>query len=80
MSSAQNRIQKSMENIQATETMKQNTLRYLEAQRTGQSAWCFWQKPNAALRYAMAVSASFCWLGQVGIPCIAVLYPTSALM
>lgn len=66
MSSAQNRIQKSMENIQATETMKQNTLRYLEAQRTGQSRVVFWQKPNAALRYAMAVVCIFLLAGTGG--------------
>ena len=36
MSSTQNGLQKSMENIKATEQMKQNTLRYLEAQRTNQ--------------------------------------------
>ena len=66
MSSAQNRIQKSMENIQSTETMKQNTLRYLEAQRTGQSRVVFWQKPNAALRYAMAVVCIFLLAGTGG--------------
>lgn len=37
MSSAQNKIQKSMENIKATEVMKQNTLRYLEARRVSQN-------------------------------------------
>lgn len=58
MSSAQNKIYKSMENIQATEAMKQNTLRYLETQRTRQ--------PYAALRYAMAVICVFLLAGAGG--------------
>lgn len=58
MSSAQNKIYKSMENIQATEAMKQNTLRYLETQRTRQ--------PYAALRYAMAAICVFLLAGAGG--------------
>lgn len=59
MSSTQNGLQKSMENIKATEQMKQNTLRYLEAQRTNQKRNIFQQRPYAALRYAMAVVCVF---------------------
>lgn len=49
MSSAQNKIQKSMENIKATEVMKQNTLRYLEARRVSQNRSASRQKPHAIL-------------------------------
>lgn len=66
MSSAQNKIQKSMENIQATEAMKQNTLRYLEARRAGQNRTAFQQKPYAALRYAMTVICIFLLAGAGG--------------
>ena len=66
MSSTQNGLQKSMENIKATEQMKQNTLRYLEAQRTNQKRNIFQQRPNAALRYAMAVVCVFLMAGAGG--------------
>lgn len=55
MSRAKNRIQESMENIRATEQMKQSTLRYLEAQRTKKNHGIFQRKPHMALRYATAV-------------------------
>lgn len=66
MSSTQNGLQKSMENIKATEQMKQNTLRYLEAQRTNQKRNIFQQRPYAALRYAMAVVCVFLMAGAGG--------------
>lgn len=66
MSSTQNGLQKSMENIKATEQMKQNTLRYLEAQRTKQKRNIFQQRPYAALRYAMAVVCVFLMAGAGG--------------
>lgn len=55
MSGVQNRIQKGMENIRATEEMKQNTLRYLEARQTEQGSGIFRRKSYTALRYVMAV-------------------------
>lgn len=55
MSSAKNEIQRSMENIQATEEMKRNTLCYLEAQRTKKHRRIFQNGSYRALRYAMAV-------------------------
>jgi len=55
MSGTQNLIQKSMENIQATEEMKQNTLRYLEAQQSKRNHSIFRRRSNVALRYVMAV-------------------------
>lgn len=55
MSGTQNLIQKSMENIQATEEMKQNTLRYLEAQQSKRKHSIFQRRSHTALRYAMAV-------------------------
>ncbi len=66
MSGTQNGIQKSMENIQATEAMKQNTLQYLEAQRTKRKRCVFRQKPYAALRYAMAVICVCIFAGAGG--------------
>lgn len=66
MGSTQNKIQKSMENIQATEAMKQNTLRYLEAQRTRQNRRIFQQKSYAVLRYAVAVICVFILAGAGG--------------
>lgn len=65
MSGAQNVIQKSMEEIRASEEMKQNTLRYLEAQRTRQSRRFFQRRQYAALRYAVAVVCVF-FLAGVG--------------
>ncbi|MDE7415784.1 MAG: hypothetical protein K2N44_05615 [Lachnospiraceae bacterium] len=65
MSRVQNRIQKSMENIRATEEMKQNTLRYLEMQQTKQSS-IFQRKPYTALRYVMAVICVFLLAGTGG--------------
>lgn len=66
MSSTQNRIQKSMENIRATEDMKQNTLRYLEMQRARQNHSIFHQKPYATLRYAVAIICVFLLAGVSG--------------
>lgn len=66
MSSAKNRIQKSMENIHATEQMRQSTLRYLEAQRTKKSHGIFQRKPYMALRYVMAVLCIFLLAGTGG--------------
>ncbi|MDE7274471.1 MAG: hypothetical protein K2N95_15700 [Lachnospiraceae bacterium] len=66
MSGAQNGIQKSMENIRATEEMKQNTLQYLEAQRAKQGRGSFQRKPYAALRYVMAVICIFLLAGAGG--------------
>lgn len=66
MSSAQNRVQKSMEDIRATEEMKQNTMRYLDAQRTKQGHSIFRQKPHTALRYAMAAICVFLLAGTGG--------------
>ena len=65
MSSVQNRIQKSMKNIRATEEMKQNTLRYLEMQQTKQSS-IFQRKPYTALQYVMAVICVFLLAGTGG--------------
>lgn len=65
MSRVQNRIQKSMENIRATEEMKQNTLRYLEMQQIKQSS-IFQRKPYTALRYVMAVICVFLLAGTGG--------------
>jgi len=80
MSSTQNGIRKSMDNIRATEEMKQNTLRYLEMQRTRQKHSIFRRKPYTTLRYAVAVVFVFFWLGQADMPCIADLCHTLALM
>ncbi len=66
MSSAQNKIQKSMENIKATEVMKQNTLRYLEARRVSQNRSASRQKPHAILQYAVAVICIFFLAGMGG--------------
>ncbi|MDE6619322.1 MAG: hypothetical protein K2K74_02300 [Lachnospiraceae bacterium] len=66
MSSAQNKIQKSMENIRATEEMKQNTLQYLETQRAKQGRGIFQWKPYTALRYVMAVICIFLLAGTGG--------------
>ncbi|MDE7249447.1 MAG: hypothetical protein K2N82_06065 [Lachnospiraceae bacterium] len=63
MSSTQNKIRKSMENIRATETMKQNTLRYLEAQRTRQNPSIYSRKPYTILRYAMTAICIFLLAG-----------------
>ena len=52
-----------MENIRATETMKQNTLRYLEAQRTRQKPSIYARKPYTILRYVMAVICVFLLAG-----------------
>lgn len=66
MSGVQNRIQKSMENIRATEEMKQNTLRYLEAQQAKRSCGIFHRNPYRALRYVMAVICIFLLAGTGG--------------
>lgn len=66
MSGVQNRIQRSMENIQATEEMKQNTLRYLETRQTEQGSGIFQRKSYTALRYAMAVICIFLLAGTGG--------------
>ncbi len=66
MSSTQNMIQKSMENLQATEEMKQNTLCYLEEQRTKQKRSIPRRKSQVALRYAMAVLCIFLLTGVGG--------------
>lgn len=66
MSGTQNRVQKSMENIRASEELKQNTLRYLEMQRTGMKCSIFQRKPYIALRYAMAVICIFLLAGTGG--------------
>lgn len=66
MSGAKNRIQKGMEKIQATEQMKQSTLRYLEAQRAKKSRGIFRRRPHMALRYAMAVLCVFLLAGTGG--------------
>lgn len=65
MSGTQNLIQKSMENIQATEEMKQNTLRYLEAQQMKRNHSIFQRSSHIALRYIMAVLC-ICLLVGVG--------------
>lgn len=64
MSSAQNEIQKSLENIRATEAMKQNTLRYLEAQQAKQKISIYSRKPYIILRYAVAVICVFLLAGM----------------
>ena len=64
MSSAQNEIQKSLENIRATEAMKQNTLRYLEAQQAKQKIGIYSRKPYIILRYAVAVICVFLLAGM----------------
>ncbi len=66
MSSTQNGIRKSMDNIRATEEMKQNTLRYLEMQRTRQKHSIFRRKPYTTLRYAVAVVCVFLLAGAGG--------------
>lgn len=66
MSGVQNRIQKSMENIRATEEMKQNTLRYLNAQQTKRNRGIFQRKSYTALRYVMAVLCIFLLAGTGG--------------
>ena len=59
MSSTQNDIRKSMENIRATEAMKQNTLHYLEMQQTKQNLSVYSRKPYTILRYAMTAICVF---------------------
>lgn len=54
MKNMQSEIQKSLDNIQATEAMKQNTLHYLEAQRMRRSSSVYSRKPYAVLKYAVA--------------------------
>ncbi len=66
MSIAQNKIKKSMENIQATEEMKQRTLRYLEAQQTRRSRSFFQQRPHMAIGYVMAAICVFLLAGTGG--------------
>ena len=63
MSSTRNEIQKSMENIRATEEMKQNTLRYLEEQQTKQNTSIYLRKPYTILRCAMTVICVFLLAG-----------------
>ena len=63
MSGIQNVIQKSMEEIQASKELKQNTLQYLEEQRRRQERKLFHRKPYRALRYALAVICIFLLAG-----------------
>ena len=51
MSGIQNVIQKSMEEIQASKELKQNTLQYLEEQRRRQERKLFHRKPYRALHW-----------------------------
>lgn len=66
MSSTRNAIQKSMENIRASEEMQQATLRYLEIQRTGYKRRIFQCRQYLALRYAVAVICVFLLAGAGG--------------
>ncbi|MCM1262357.1 MAG: hypothetical protein NC313_06510 [Butyrivibrio sp.] len=63
MNNMQNEIRKSMENIRATEAMKQNTLHYLEAQKTRQNRSAYSRKPYAMLRYAVIAICVFLLTG-----------------
>ena len=63
MSGIQNVIQKSMEEIQASKELKQNTLQYLEEQRRRQERKHYYRKSYRVLRYALAAICVFLLAG-----------------